>query len=164
MDDELGRQIENSRSMSINRTLVTYDLRNGVDFSHPRKTAEALAKVFFDQDAKGWFKVEDGQLKFLPGYKVEIIVTKEHNHKMKATLNDFLNDLKYDEILPEFSKQVNSAGVADKGISTFLFSTVAYSVANTLMSQQADRNRFLHELLLRIMSNTAIKYEDWGSQ
>lgn len=160
MDVDLNNQIENARSMSVDNSVVTYDLTNGVDFSHPRKTAEALAKVFFQEDAKEWFQFENGELKFKPGYKAEILLTKEHGHKVEATLNDFLNDLKNDEILTEFTKQVNSAGVVDTGISTYLFNNVANSIANNLMSQQADRNRYLHELLLKVMMNTTIKYVD----
>ncbi len=36
---KLTQQIENARSMSVDNSVVTYDLTDGVDFSHPKLTA-----------------------------------------------------------------------------------------------------------------------------
>ena len=45
METDLKSQIKSSRKVSIAGTKVTYDTTNGVDFSKPRKTAEAFAEV-----------------------------------------------------------------------------------------------------------------------
>ncbi len=59
MKQDLKEKILNTSKMSADKTLVTYDLTSGVDFSHPRKTAEALAKVFFETDASNWFTTSE---------------------------------------------------------------------------------------------------------
>lgn len=163
-DKNLRAQIENSRSKLIDNSLVTYDLTTGVDFSHPRKTAHSLAEVFFEEDAKYWFTIEGDKLKFKPGYKAEIVLTKEHDRKVKATLNDFLNDLKDDEIMNVFTKQVKESSEVTHGISAYILLGIASlyltTITNNVLSQVADRDRYLHDLLLKIMSNTTIRYLD----
>lgn len=102
----LKQQIENARKMSANNSIVTYDLTEGVDFSDPKMTAEALADVFFQKDAVNWFKVKDDDLDFKPNYKSRIILKQDDHHRIKKTFKDFISDLKSEEIDKLYSKQV----------------------------------------------------------
>ena len=54
METDLKSRIKSSRKVSIAGTKVTYDTTNGVDFSKPRKTAEAFAEVLFEEDVSKW--------------------------------------------------------------------------------------------------------------
>ncbi len=102
----LNQQIENARSMSPDNSVVTYDLTEGVDFSDPKTTAEALADVFFQKDAVNWFKVKEDDLDFEPNYKARIILKQGDHHRIKKTFKDFISDLKSEEIGKLYSKQV----------------------------------------------------------
>lgn len=103
---ELISAIRGSRKVSQDGSLVTYDLTEGVDFSHPKNTAEALAEVFFQEDAMKWFKVSGDHVDFEPGYKVRVVLAEEHNKLLEETVDDFLKDLQKDEISKKFSSQI----------------------------------------------------------
>jgi hypothetical protein len=45
-DDSMASAIESCRKVSDDGKLVTYDLTNNIDFSKPKKVAEALTEVF----------------------------------------------------------------------------------------------------------------------
>lgn len=108
-DMNLSSALEASRKVSKDGSLVTYDLTKNIDFSNPKKVAEALAEVFFQKDAVNWFKVIDDHVDFDPDYKVRIVLAEEHNKKLEDTVDDFLSDLKKEEIHPKFSKQLDDA-------------------------------------------------------
>ena len=61
MSEEINLKsaIENSRKISDDGSLVTYDLTKGVDFSDPKSVARIISDVFFEKDALKWFKVKD---------------------------------------------------------------------------------------------------------
>lgn len=129
-EDEIRSSIEASRKESDDGALVTYDLTSGIDFSNPRKVAEAMAKVFFDTDADKWFKVTGDHVDFDPSYKVRFVLAEEHHKKIEKTVDDFLGDLQKDEIYPTFSKQIDdvanraskvSAAVAGGAIRSAFF-------------------------------------------
>lgn len=105
-NDDLEQKIVSSRKISEDASLVTYDLTKDVDFSDPKKTAEALAKVFFEKDAVNWYSVSGDQVAFNPTYRVRIVLAEEHNRKLEATVDDFLKDLQKDEISKKYSKQI----------------------------------------------------------
>jgi hypothetical protein len=109
--DNLRSLIENSRKVSGDGSLVTYDLTAGVDFSNPKLVAKALSEVFFEKDAKNWFKVNDDKIDFEPTYKVRIVLAEEHNRKLEATVDDLLTDLQKDDLSGTFSKQIKDDSV-----------------------------------------------------
>lgn len=106
VDDSLVTAIKNLRKVSADGSLVTYDLTSGVDFSNPKKTAEALAKVFFENEARTWFTVSGDHVDFNPTYRVRIVLAEEHNKMLEETVDDFLKDLQKEEISPSYSKQI----------------------------------------------------------
>ena len=63
-EDKLKSDIEKCRKVSQDGSMVTYDLTSGVDFSNPKLVAKELAEVFFEKDAKNWFKVDDDKIDF----------------------------------------------------------------------------------------------------
>lgn len=113
MIENLRIQIENARSMASDNSIVIYDLTTGVDFTHPKKTAEALADVFFQKDAINWFTKKDDDLDFTAKYKGRIILKQGDHHRMKATFKDFISDLKSEEIDKQFHDQVEANAAPD---------------------------------------------------
>ena len=106
-EDNLNSAISNSRRVSQDGSLVTYNLTKGVDFSNPRKVADALAVVFFEKDAVNWFKAEGDHIEFDPKYKVRILLAEEHNKLLERTVDDFLEDLKKKELNKKFIEQIS---------------------------------------------------------
>lgn len=105
-DDQLAQAIASGRKVSEDGSLVTYDLTSGVDFSHPKKTAEALADVFFQFDGKNWFKISGDHIDFVPTYKVRVVLAEEHNKLLEETVDDFLKDLQKNELTKNFSPEI----------------------------------------------------------
>ncbi len=105
-DDQLTRAIVSRRKVSDDGSLVTYDLTNGIDFSHPKKTAQALADVFFESDAKNWFKVTGDHIDFVPTYKVRVVLAEEHSKLLEETVDDFLKDLQRNELTKDFRPEI----------------------------------------------------------
>lgn len=138
IEDELVSAIEGSRKVSQDGSLVTYDLTSGMDFSNPKKAAEALAKVFFESDAKNWFKVSEDHVDFDPNYKVRIILAEDHNKKLEETVEDFLRDIQKEEISPNYSKQIRDN--ADK--ATKLQTAIAAGTISSLLFRHSEETVF----------------------
>ncbi len=138
IEDKLVSAIEGSRKVSQDGALVTYDLTTGIDFSNPKKAAEALAKVFFESDAKSWFKVSEDSVDFDPNYKVRIVLAENHNKKLEETVEDFLKDLQKDEISPIYSKQIRDN--ADK--ATKLQTAIAAGAIKSLLFGHSEETVF----------------------
>lgn len=155
-DTVLIQQIENARKMSPDNSLVSYDLTSGVDFSHPRKTAEALAAVFFQKDAINWFKVKEDDLEFTPKYKGKIVLTSENHHKVKETTKNFISDLKSEEIDKFFSDQVEANAAPDD--PSFLGSMTSFlSVWMWEHSQHHYRKKvYLEKIVKEIRDNLEV--------
>ncbi len=105
-DERLNQSIAARRKVSDDGSLVTYDLTSGIDFSNPRKAAKALAEVFFESDAKNWFKLNGDQIDFIPTYKVRVVLAEEHSKLLEDTVDDFLKDLKNDELTKDFTPEI----------------------------------------------------------
>lgn len=119
-NDDLTEAIRASRSESDRNSTVIYDLTNGIDFSNPKKTAEALATVFFEEDGMKWFKVSGDHIDFQPEYKVRIILAKEHHKLMEETVDDFLQDLEKEEISSSFSPEIRDNAVRASRLGTVI--------------------------------------------
>lgn len=159
MDEELKQQILKTRRMSPDNKLVTYDLTQGVDFSHPRKTAEALSEVFFQEDISKWFKVKGGRLDFKADYKAEIILTSDHDKKIKATIKDFRKDVINNEFYKNYWDQINAISSEDAIESNGAIP--AYIGAGFPLSDDLGEMReLLQKLLDAVMSITTIRYAE----
>src|SRR2546430_15641609 len=54
-EETLEAGIRAARKLSMDGTRAIYDLTSGVDFSKPRLTAEAIARVVWEQDVESWW-------------------------------------------------------------------------------------------------------------
>lgn len=115
---ELERQILQSRIPSVDNRTVVYNLTRGVDFSHPRATAEAVAQVVWDQDVQAWWTVEGGDPACTPTGTIEIWIPREHNHKVAKAVEAFRKDLKEDEVAGHFGAFLDRAENYDVGWGT----------------------------------------------
>jgi hypothetical protein len=102
-DDEIAKKIRETRKVSDRGDLVIYNLTSGIDFSNPAKVARSLADVFFREDSVNWFKLDGDHLSFNPEYKVRILLSDEHGKTLENAVDDFLLDLKKDELDHVFS-------------------------------------------------------------
>ena len=59
-EKNLKSAIENSRKISEDGSLVTYDLTKGVDFSDPKSVARIISDVFFEKDV--WTPIGDASI------------------------------------------------------------------------------------------------------
>ena len=110
-EDKLRSVIESSRKVSGDGSLVIYDLTSNVDFSNPKLIAKTLSEVFFEKDAKNWFKVNDDKIDFEPTYKVRVVLAEDHNKKLEATVDDLLMDLQKDDLSGTYSSQIKDDSV-----------------------------------------------------
>ena len=133
-DDKLKSDIEKCRKVSGDGSMVTYDLTSGVDFSNPKLVAKELAEVFFEKDAKNWFKVDDDKIDFEPTYKVRVVMAEENNRKLEATVDDLLEDIKKDDVSGTYSKQIKDDSVVD----SHLQSTIAASAIRSPIFRRSE--------------------------
>ncbi|MCL4438170.1 MAG: hypothetical protein M1616_02240 [Candidatus Thermoplasmatota archaeon] len=119
-DDSMASAIESCRKVSDDGKLVTYDLTNNIDFSKPKKVAEALTEVFFRKDASRWFKVSDENVDFSPDFKVRIVLAEEHSKQLKDTVDDFMKDLQKDGLSRSFSSEINDEADHSQKISNVM--------------------------------------------
>ncbi len=117
-DGNITSIIRSSRKESGDGSMVIYNLTKGVDFSEPRKVAEALARVFFEMDASKWFSVNGDHIEFKPGFKVKILMQDEHSKLLQKTVSDFLLDLKNDELNREFAHQIKDISTDEEKART----------------------------------------------
>src|SRR2546427_11059111 len=71
-EETLEAGIRAARKLSMDGTRAIYDLTSGVDFSKPRRTAEAIARVVWEQDVESWWTWEGTEPVFKPNRTVEI--------------------------------------------------------------------------------------------
>ena len=168
-EGDLESVIAGSRKVSEDGSMVTYDLTKGVDFSNPRKTAEALAKVFFQKDAANWFTVSDDQVKFNPTYKVRVVLAEEHNKKLEESVDDFLSDLKKDEINRKFSNQIKGISSNEEKLQSAVGLAAIGSFFNKPFQKKDDKieieDQLFTEMLgvLEIRTPTDVDLMDWDN-
>ncbi len=137
-ESDLHSAIASSRKVSEDGSLVTYDLTEDIDFSNPGKFAEALADVFFEYDAKEWFKVTGDHVDFNPTHRVRIVLAEGHHKEMEETVDDFLKNLQKDELYPNYSKQIDDVAAN----STKLQSALGAHVLRALVFHHFDKKVF----------------------
>lgn len=160
VEDNLNSEISASRKVSEDGSTVTYDLTEGVDFSNPRKTAEAIAAVFFEKDAVNWFKVSGDHIDFDPAYKVRIVLAEDHNRKREATVDDFLADLQKKEIYPEFSQQINDTAKSASRLKTAMTAGTLSSLFFRHYDKKDDKSFIRDDLFVDILEKLEIRSLD----
>lgn len=157
VDDSLKNQILSARNMSADNTVVTYDLTSGIDFSHPRKSAEAFAEVFFENDASKWFTAKENDVEFHHAYKAKIRIAEEDNKKVKATMDDFMKDLDKDELRKQFSEQIRAQANYHSGLGMVMLTGFLTSMIIQQHEQGVQMDQYVQKLLDNIKSNTEIE-------
>ena len=94
----LEAAIRQSRSLNADGTKAIYNLLYGIDFSKPRVTAEAIARVVWEEDIQAWWSVQDGKAVCSPTRQIEIHLPDEHNRKIAKTVDEFKADLMNEEL------------------------------------------------------------------
>lgn len=156
-EGDLESIIAGSRKVSEDGAVVTYDLTKGVDFSNPRKTAEALAKVFFEKDAANWFTVSDDHVEFNPTYKVRVVLAEDHNRKLEETVDDFLADLKKEEIYPSFTRQINDGATRASKVQTAMAGGMFKSLHFKYFDRKIDRDYIEDDLFVDLLEKLEIR-------
>lgn len=166
-DFDLEPVIEKSRKISQDGLLVTYDLTTGVDFSNPKKVAEALAKVFFQKDAANWFKVSGDTIDFDPDYKVRIVLAEDHNKRLEETVDDFLEDLQKEDISRNYARQIRDNADRASKLQTVIavgaFKSLLFRHTEDRVYKDAIRDDLFIDLLekLEIRSLNDKDLMDW---
>jgi hypothetical protein len=159
-EDNLGVLIASSRKISDNGSLVIYNLTNGIDFSDPRKVADALATVFFEKDASKWFKTEGDHVEFNPTYKVRILLAEEHNKLLGKTVTDFLEDLKSKELNLKFSKQIKDISTNEEKLRTVVGLAAIGAFFNRPFEKKDDKLEIEDQLFTELLGSMEIRTPD----
>lgn len=159
MKDEemLERLIESHRNVSQDGSLVTYDLTSGIDFSHPKKLAQALANVFFEHDAKGWFKASQDEMDFVPDYKVRVVLSEGNGKLLEEVVEDFLKDLKGDELTGSLSSDVKDEVENASRLGLALTTGALRSALYGHSEKKVYRNYIKDDLLLDLIKSLEIR-------
>lgn len=137
---ELEQQVLQSRTAGVDGRNVVYNLSRGVDFSHPRATAEAVAQVVWDQDVHAWWSVEDDVPSCMPTGTIEIWIPQEHNHKVAKAVDEFKKDIKDDELAYHFGRYLDRAEDYQVGWGTVFLMGPLWSMLIE-SSENKDRRR-----------------------
>src|SRR5256885_7053131 len=102
-EETLEAGLRAARKLSMDGTRAIYDLTSGVDFSKPRRTAEAIARVVWEQDVESWWTWEGTEPVFKPNRTVEIRLPRDPDRKVAKAAAEFQTDLK-----EEFAPSIDS--------------------------------------------------------
>lgn len=142
----LEEQVANSRTDYMNGTVV-YDLTSDIDFSHPKKTAEALAKVLFEKDISRWINGE--KLEVTPLSKLEIRILKGQDKKVQTAINETTNYLKYKELTEHYKSQLNDEANAYLQARAKYYDVV-YSATNARQAKKEMDEEALNHALKKL--------------
>lgn len=140
----------------MNGAVVVYDLTSGIDFSNPRKTGEALARVIFEQDVSRWVKVEGNKITINPSTKLDIRIMDDHNKAIDKTMNDFKKDMEKDELRGHYSQQIEAAANYQAGIASYLFLGIGTSLLLEHMERSSEKSAFVDDLMYKLMANISV--------
>ncbi|MGC8561681.1 MAG: hypothetical protein ACP5UZ_00055 [Thermoplasmata archaeon] len=157
LDDNLDKAIISSRKKSDDGSFVIYNLTKGIDFSNPKKVAEAVARVFFENDAVNWFKENGSHIEFNPTYKVKILLAEEHNKLLSETVDDFLSDLKKDEINRKFSNQIDGISSNEEKLQTAVGLAAIGSFFNKPFQRKDDKIEIEDQVFTEMLGSLEIR-------
>ena len=159
-DANLISLIQSSRKSSEDGSIVIYNLTNGLDFSNPKKIAETLAKVFFETDGIKWFEVEGDHIAFNPTFKVKILLAEEHSKLLSQTVNDFLKDLKSDEVNKEFAHQIHDISTNEEKQRTVMGFAAIGALLNKPFYLKDDKTEVEDQLFTQMLGYLEIRTPD----
>src|SRR5207247_5726061 len=93
-EEALEASILEARNLYVDGMKAVYDLTSGTDFSKPRLTAEAIARVVWEQDVESWWTWRGEEPVFKPNRKVEIRLPRDQHRKVAKAAEEFQKDLK----------------------------------------------------------------------
>lgn len=153
---ELEQQILQSRTASVDGHSVVYNLSRGVDFSHPRATAEAVAQVLWDQDVHDWWSIENDVPSCTPTGTIEIWIPQEHNRKVEKAVEEFTHELKDEELAPHFSDFLNRAENYQVGWGTIFLVGPMWSMLMEGSENKSRRQAALEQLFSQMSSHIRV--------
>lgn len=145
----LEARIRASRSANLDGTRVVYDLAHGMDFSRPRATAEAIARVVWEEDVEGWWSLKEGRPVCVPTGTIEIRIPAEHNHRVAKAVLEFRKELMNEELADYLSEYLDSASEYEVSWPTFLLLGPVRSYLVEGLESRARRRERLESLFLQ---------------
>lgn len=153
---ELEQQVRQSRTASVDGRSVVYNLTRGVEFSHPRATAEAVAQVVWDQDVHGWWSVKDGVPSCTPTGTIEIWIPQEHNRKVAKAVEEFKKDLKQGEVADHFGTYLDRAEDYQVGWGTIFLMGPLWSALEEGSENKSRRAQALDRLFAQMAGHIRV--------
>ncbi len=153
---ELEQQVLQSRTGSVDGRSVVYNLTRGVDFSHPRATAEAVAQVLWDQDVHDWWSVDEDVPSCTPTSTVEIWIPQEHNRKVAKTVDQLTAELKDDELAQHFNRYLSRAENYQVGWGTIFLMGPVWSMVMEGSENKARRQAALEQLFSQMSGHIQV--------
>jgi len=149
-EEALEAGILAARKLSLDGTRAVYDLTSGIDFSKPRRTAEAIARVVWEQDVESWWSWEGTEPVFKPNRKVEIRLPRDHQRKVAKAAAEFQEELK-----EEFAPSINSYLYRLNDDRADWFSIFFLGPLWTYLVQHAENRQRQQEALDRLFAEMA---------
>ncbi len=153
---ELEQQVLQSRTASVDGRSVVYNLTRGVDFSHPRATAGAVAQVLWDQDVHDWWSVDEDVPSCTPTSTVEIWIPQEHNRKVEKAVDEFKHDLRDEELAPHFADFLNHAENYSIGWGTIFLTGPMLAAVMEGSENKARRQAALEQLFSQMSGHIRV--------
>jgi hypothetical protein len=144
-DEMLEARIRASRKLALNGGRAIYDLTSGMDFSTPRRTAEAIAKVVWEEDVKSWWSWKGGDPVFAPNSKVEIRLPRDPHGKVAKAAEVFREDLEKEEFAPLVREYLSGLGDDSADWPTiFIFGPLLAYLFQHAQNRQLQRDALEH--------------------
>jgi hypothetical protein len=156
-NDELAKKIKDTRKVSDRGDLVIYNLTSGIDFSNPDRVARSLADVFFREDAVNWFKQDGDHISFNPEYKVRILLSEEHGKTLEKAVDDFLLDLKKDELDQVFSRYIGDVSEKDQKLQAAMARHSFGSALNKRFNRKVEQIEVEDDLFTDLLEAIEIR-------
>jgi len=148
-EEALEARILAARKLSLDGSRAVYDL-TGIDFSKPRRTAEAIARVVWEQDVESWWTWEDSEPVFKPNRKVEIRLPPGDHRKVAKAAAEFQQEMK-----EEFAPSINSYLYSLNDDRADWFSIFFLGPLWTYLVQHAENRQGQQEALDRLFAEMA---------
>ncbi len=149
-EETLEAGIRAARKLSMDGTRAIYDLTSGIDFSKPRRTAEAIARVVWEQDVESWWTWEGTEPVFKPNRTVEIRLPRDPDRKVAKAAAEFQADLK-----EEFAPSIDSYLYSLNDDRADWFSIFFLGPLWTYILQHAENRQRQQEALNRLFAEMA---------
>lgn len=155
--EELVQQIKSRRSVSSDGKSVVYDLTDGVDFSKPKDTAQALSAVFMVNEVSHWFTRTGEGLTFTPTCTVEMKFRNTHSEAMKKFFRMTMGDLKNDDLRQLYTSYVvQSQGGVVPNLMVLSGVLGNLNAGSVIRAEDVRNNALLDQMISDIQKNLKI--------